>query len=76
MGEWTQAIAGLAQAIATMKDVGQEQIQQLMSQLPPQPKPEDFGWNPQQATQPTQANSILDQVIQASTTPEATGAQQ
>lgn len=62
-GQWQQTVAMVAQSIAALKDVDPAQIQELMAQLPAQPKPEEFGWNPQQATQEATGGSILEQVM-------------
>lgn len=78
VGQWQQAVMGLAQVISTIKDISQEQIQEMMTQLPPQPTPEQFGWNPQEGTQPANTQSILEQVAQAGQgqTPGTQAAQQ
>lgn len=65
MGQWQQSVGMLAQSIAGMKDIDQAQIEELMKQIPPMPTPDQFGWNPQVATQPAASGSIIDQVALA-----------
>lgn len=46
MAQWQQATQVIAQQLQSNKQLDQDGIQQLLSQLPPQPKPEDYGWDP------------------------------
>ncbi len=61
MGQWQQQVNNLA---ANMKNMAPGDIQKSLAALP-QPKPADFGYNPQAPSQPTNVvkPSILDQVL-------------
>jgi hypothetical protein len=64
MAQWQQVMTMLAQPLAGIKDITKEMIDQIMQQLPPQPLPEQFGWNPKEGTQQPNTTSILQQVTQ------------
>lgn len=66
--QWMQAMATVAQSISAIKDITPDQIQQMLQQLPPQPTPEQYGWNPQiQYNSSTDGESILGTVTKATT---------
>lgn len=46
MMQWQQMVAMISQAISKLDDP--KAVQELMQQIPPQPTPEQFGYNPQQ----------------------------
>lgn len=62
LASWQQSMAMLAQSLQGNKDITSEELQQLAEKLPPQPTPEQFGYNPQQSTQPDPQGSILAQI--------------
>ena len=45
VGQWQQAVGMIAQQIQKLEDPAQ--ISELMKQIPPQPLPEQYGYNPQ-----------------------------
>jgi hypothetical protein len=45
MMQWQQSVQAIAESL---KGADPQQMQQIMKQLPPQPTPEQFGYNPQQ----------------------------
>lgn len=64
--QWQQTIMQAAQTLASNKEITPEMMQEAMKQLPPQPTPEQFGWNPQQGTQQAPQQSVLQMVAQQS----------
>lgn len=48
VAQWQQAVMSAAQQIGNNKDMDQQQIEQLLQNLPPQPKPEDYNYTPGQ----------------------------
>lgn len=79
MQQWQAAMAALAESLKGMEP---EQVQEALSKAMPQPKPEEFGYDPTQpnavpveARGGTQGGSILDQVTQAISA-QSQGAQQ
>lgn len=69
MHTWQQTILQAAQTLQAQiakSENPQELLQQLQQALPPQPKPEDYGYSPTGNTvQPQEPTSVLQQVIQA-----------
>lgn len=69
MQQWQQAVMAAGQQIAeAIQKAGPDSgidaealMQQIQSQVPPQPKPEDYGYNPQVATQGEDARSVFAQ---------------
>lgn len=66
--QWMQAVGMVAQEIKATKEITPEQIQQLTKGLPPQPTPQQYGWDPQvQYNSEVEGKSILQSVTEATT---------
>lgn len=64
--QWMMVVGQVAQAITGMKDADPQMIQDMLKQLPPQPTPQQFNWNPEQKyNTATDGQSILSIVTQA-----------
>lgn len=71
VAQWQQAMAGVSAALAK----NPEQAQQLMQQLPPQPTPQQFGYNPSQqgvapAAPPTEVATRVNNITNVITNQE------
>lgn len=60
---WQQAIQQAAQTIAQTQHADTQMIQTLMQQIPPQPKPQDYGYDPGKQIQVTSNESVLGQYL-------------
>lgn len=64
MTQWQQAVMMLAQQAEKIPDLTMEQAQELMQQLPPQPTPEQFGWNPKDQLKDVSENTVASKFVQ------------
>ena len=64
MAQWQQAVMMVAQQAEKIPDLTMEQAQELMQQLPPQPTPEQFGWNPKDQLKDVSENTVASKFVQ------------
>ena len=64
MGQWTQAVAMVAEQAGKIPEITMEQMQELLKQLPPQPTPEQFGWNPENQLKEVDENTVASKFVQ------------
>lgn len=65
--QWMMAVGQVAQAISQAKDITPEQIQELMKQLPPQPTPQQYGFDPEQKYNSEYSGKSIMQVVSEAT---------
>lgn len=59
VAQWQQGMQVIAAQIQGNKNLTSDDIQNLLKQLPPQPKPQDFGWDPNNVNQGGNDQNVL-----------------